>query len=100
MLVIWLKKGGGEGGPIMSAFGGSSVIGAKLRNRIQVLPKAPCPFEQIQLRAGGGGPNGFHIWSLMQWGLSSSEGGKECDLASDRALLCGRKTHRLSASHE
>lgn len=38
MLVIWLRRGGGEGGPIMSGFG------AKLYNRIQVLPKAPCLF--------------------------------------------------------
>jgi len=46
---------------------------SKLYNRIQVLPKAPASSEQIQLRAGGGRANGFHIGGLcreasQEWG--------------------------------
>lgn len=63
MLVIWLKKGGGVGWvrpPNLPGFA------SKLYNRIQVLPKAPASSEQIQLRAGGGRVNGFHIGSLCR----------------------------------
>lgn len=67
MLVIWLQGGWGGVGEaaIMPGFA------SKLYNRIQVLPKAPASAEQIQLRAGGGRANGFHIGSLCREGLSS-----------------------------
>lgn len=71
-------------------------FGSKLYNRIQVLPKAPASSEQIQLRAGGGCTNGFHIGGLSS---SAGAGGARSLTSPPRiALIHGRQMCSLSTS--